>query len=201
MRGALSPDGTRAVGYDQHGSGEIALWNVESGQLMGRLKPPRRSISGADGPGLRMVRFTKDGQGLRALQRDGATLHFAADALMKRCQQRRRASLYITASRASTPRSSGVATGRPGRGAQSLITPRLYDVQPIRVAHGGNLHRFAGNALAFVALHHFPELACSLEKVENGFRPRIRLTADSDLIARFIQVSDQLRPGLRIRNA
>jgi hypothetical protein len=122
MRGALSPDGTRAVGYDQHGSGEIALWNVESGQLMGRLKPPRRSISGADGPGLRMVRFTKDGQGLRALQRDGATLHFAADALMKRCQQRRRASLYITASRASTPRSSGVATGRPGRGAQSLIT-------------------------------------------------------------------------------
>jgi hypothetical protein len=79
-RRMITPDGTRAVGYDQHGLGEIALWNVESGQLMGRLKPPRRSISGADRPGLRMVRFTKDGQGLRALQRDGATLHFAANA-------------------------------------------------------------------------------------------------------------------------
>jgi hypothetical protein len=76
-RGALSPDGTRAVGYDEHGLGEIALWNVESGQLMGRLKPPGQSVSAADGPGLRMVRFTKDGQGLRALLRDGGIVQWS----------------------------------------------------------------------------------------------------------------------------
>jgi hypothetical protein len=50
-----------------------------------------------------------------------------------------------------------------------VITPRLYDLQPIRVAHGGNLHWFAGNALASLRFITSRSLPVPLRRSRTAF--------------------------------
>ena len=78
---------------------------------------------------------------------------------------------------------------------------RFYHGLPTGPLHRGRRCNWVTDdtLVSVLLLRHFPELAPSLHKVENGFSPGSQSAADSDLIARFIHVSDPFRPRLRAK--
>jgi hypothetical protein len=92
VRGGISSDGSRAVGYGDDRESGIRLWNVESGLplgSLGALDPPRA---------VRMVRFSPDGSTIVALLRDGSVVRWPVTSFGDRPDE-------------VSPRIDGVASG------------------------------------------------------------------------------------------